>query len=214
MLPSLEFQQPAEYIRNMLIAQVQVLAQVFLEMAADGYRILVLQADPQAGLGPTLRLEVEDLGLRRMVDDGEVVELVVQVQPAVIDDAVVADLDQDLLRFALAREHQDQGGQQDDEGEEVVGRVDGIAGQGQGDQGHPDIPALTPLHKLERRGLPNERILRLHDVVQEFLGIGHTWDKYTISPDDGPLTCPGLPDSARIVNLGRRKVRAFARNCP
>jgi hypothetical protein len=58
-----------------------------------------------------------------------------------------------------------------------------------------------------RRGFPDEGILVLGDVLQEFLGIGHIGCKYTICRGSQPSAWTALPDSARIVNLGRRKVR-------
>ncbi len=82
--------------------QVQVFLEVGFEKSADFYGAFFFEGDTEAGGEHGLGIDVEDLGLWGLVDDGEVAQFLKQVEFAVPDDAVFTDLHQNGVGVFVA----------------------------------------------------------------------------------------------------------------
>lgn len=183
----------------MLLLQEEVLFQISFEMVPDFDRILDIEGDTEVGFYEAFRVEIQDLRIRRVVDDGEVAEVLEFVELPVDDDAVLSNLYEDAMGVLATREHEDDGRQEDEEREQEIRRHDRVNQKNQGRGRHVDVPSWSAIALFPRRDFPCEGILGFHDLTQDLLAVGHT----TNSVSCGRIWTKGTKDARLHRQSGR-----------
>ncbi len=160
--------------------QVQVFLEVGFEESADFYRAFFFEGDAETGGEHGLGIDVEDLGLWGLVDDGEVTQFLKKVEFSVPDDAVFTNLDQDGIWILITGQNEDDTDEEDQKGKQKVAGPDGVGHKEGGDDRHPKIPTTTPLIFGKLFGFPGEGALLLGESTQYLGGVGHNRKKYTM----------------------------------
>ena len=106
----MEMQQFGKNLVEIFFVARQVFAQEIQEVFAQTQRIHIGERYGQALSERTLEIDVEILGVRRIIDNGEALQIAIRIKFAVDEDAVLADRDPDrALVLVMPDDHQEDG---------------------------------------------------------------------------------------------------------